>query len=299
MSEEEKQIRVDSRAWTGDISDASAQQDLPKWLQDDRPQIPTTVGGALGVLAAHFISRKIDPKSDVLGAYRHAPHPRVEGHKTPAILLAGPLCLCITAFCLGIFIDTDLGYFRNDYLASQPVWLSDASFTYAIIVIACMIVLLASKFIALPDWTNRASAAIGVLLIGFVGLNYAWTIEAHRKAHILGPVEPLLLAHGNSCGKKFGLGRGGGPPDPGPCVHGFRAMNRQGEMLWLTGRGMARERACILAQKISDGHGFVWYRRIAYHDLLPEMGVTDFPADLGRSCLDGTLMQRFEPLLER
>jgi hypothetical protein len=73
-------------------------------------------------------------------------------------------------------------------------------------------------------------------------------------------------------------------------------MNSKGESLWLVGNGMATERACVLVQKLADGHGFTWYRRVAYYDLLPEMGRSDFSTETGKRCFDASLMKRFEAL---
>lgn len=294
MSEDQKPIRIDSRAWTGDPPDPADQQKLPWWLKDDRkPLPPINLGSAIGIMTAHFIMKKIDPKSDVLGSYKYQPAPRIDGH-TPAILLAGPLFLIILSMALGIFIDTDFGYFGGYYLASKADWQEKLPFSFALLTIICVIILLATKFVTLPNWTNCACALIGLGLIVMSAADYWWVVQAHRNAKVVAPMEPILLADGNGCGRKFSFLSRHGPPDPGPCVHGFRAMSRKGEHIWFIGKGMATERACVLVQKLSDGHGFVWYRRGAYHDLLPEIGgAFDFPADLGRSCLNGTMMAQF------
>ena len=302
MNKPQKPIEIDSKAWTGDIPEAGPQTTSePTDYFNQMARSPITYssspfGAALGMLVAYIFTKKTDPGANL---FKPAPvPPRSTGkHKTPAILLAGPLFLCVLAIALGIYLDTDFGNFGTDYLLSRPSWQEDFPRSFAIVALACMILLIASKFIRLPDWINRASAAIGLLLIALIGLDFHWTLEAHRSAYIAGPAEPLLIADGNNCGRKFSFFSKRGSPDPGPCIHGIRAMNRDGQMLWLTGRGMASERACILVRKVTDGHGSFWYRRIAYYDLLPEMGQTDFPRALGQQCFDGTLMKRFDPLL--
>lgn len=301
MSDSQKPIEIDSRAWTGDIPDAPQTASEPTDYFNQMARSPITYssspfGAALGMLVAYAITKKTNPEANVFKPV--ALPPRSAGkHKTPAIRLAGPLCLCIFAIGLGIYLDTDFGNFGTDYLLSRPSWQEDFPGSFALVALACILLLIASKFIRLPEWTNRACATIGLLLILLVGLDFHWTLEAHRKARIAGPIEPLLIAEGNGCGRKFSFLSKRGPPDPGPCIHGIRAMNRDGQLLWLTGRDMASERACIFVRKLTDGRGSIWYRRIAYYDLLPEMGHNDFSAEIGQQCFNGTFLKRFDPLL--